>query len=243
MARMMKRCLLGLGGNIGDVDRAFEECTQQLNDGTTEVTAVSSVHRTEPVGSSAGAQYRNAAVQLETALSPAALHRRLTDIEAGFGRDRTIHWGPRALDLDLLLYGDEIIATPVLTVPHPALWYRRFVLDPLAEIAADAVHPEKQLTIRDLRERLFERPLTIGLAGGTESQRKTLIDELTERCDLTVRILHWSPDNACVLIPWLGAHGASCVRFEELPKVARLNLAATTDAVESLYWVIQSALG
>jgi pantoate--beta-alanine ligase len=110
--------------------------------------AVSSFHETAPVGGPPGqANYFNAAVAIETKLSPADLQGMLAAIEQKLGRTRAERWGPRTVDLDLLLYGDSTIETPELTIPHPRMAERRFVLAPAAEIAADLQHPRTGKTI------------------------------------------------------------------------------------------------
>ncbi len=120
---------------------------------------------TAPIGRAAGARFLNAAAELTTVLTPLALLERLQEIEADLGRTRNVRWGARTIDLDLLLWGEEVIHTPRLTVPHPALWQRRFVLDPLAEIAPDAWHPVFRLKVADLRDRLLTRPLPLAIIG------------------------------------------------------------------------------
>ena len=120
------------------------------------VTAVSSFHTTAPVGYLDQPDFVNAAALLQTQLGPLDLLRALLAIEHAMGRDRGLvpAKGPRIIDLDLLLYagpeGDLILAGPELTLPHPALHERRFVLEPLAEIAPHWVHPVRQLTAQDL---------------------------------------------------------------------------------------------
>ena len=123
------------------------------------VRKVSSFHETEPVGGPPGqGKYLNAAAVLETTLDPLELLQVLQEIEAQFGRVRTVRWGERTLDLDLLLFDDRIIDTPELTIPHPRLRVRRFVLEPLAEIAPEAVDPVTKRTIADLLADLDQGP-------------------------------------------------------------------------------------
>ena len=197
-----------------------------------EVRQVSSSFRTPPMGQEAGEPYLNAAAELEANCPPLELLDHLQAIEIRHGRERTQHWGPRTLDLDLLLYGEEVLAHPRLTLPHPGCWYRRFVLDPLAEIAPDVVHPIKKRTIGELRARLLERPLRVGLAGGEPADRKRLAEELSAGFS-HVQISLWTPadKNLPTLLLWLGHPGDQTLSFAELPRLARLDLAGFPEPV------------
>lgn len=176
----MTRCFIALGGNVGDVEQTFRRALDLLGaHPKIELVRESSRYRTAAMGGNAGGDYLNAVAELETELSPRDLLQVLQQIEEECGRVRTVRWGPRTLDLDLLLYGDEVISEPDLQVPHPASWYRRFVLDPLAEIAPDIVHPEQLTTIAEVRHRLLERPLPVAVAGGEQATRAALIETLT----------------------------------------------------------------
>lgn len=151
--------MIGLGSNLGD-RRAFLEGATEALAATPGIVGlrVSAFRETEPVGGPAGqGAYLNAAALLETTLDPFELLRVLQAIETRFGRVRTIRWGERTLDLDLLLYGDRIIETSELTVPHPRLAERRFVLEPLSEIAPGAIEPRSGRRVSELLENL-DRP-------------------------------------------------------------------------------------
>jgi 2-amino-4-hydroxy-6-hydroxymethyldihydropteridine diphosphokinase len=151
---------IGLGSNLGDRRATLEGAIAALaRTSGVHVQKVSSFHETEPVGGPPGqGKYLNAAAVIETDLDAHGLLRVLEAIEAQFGRIRSVHWGERTLDLDLLLFGEEIISTLELTVPHPRLRVRRFVLEPLAEVAPEAVDPVTKRTIADLLAALEKGP-------------------------------------------------------------------------------------
>ncbi len=116
----------------------------------------SSFYRTEPVGFTSQGWFINGVVHVETVLEPQDLLIELLRIEILFGRERKERWGPRILDLDLLFYGDLIVETPLLTLPHPRICERRFVLEPSAEIVPSKVHPARQKTVAELLRELNE---------------------------------------------------------------------------------------
>jgi len=137
------RAYVALGANLGERERTLQAAVAALGeeDGI-EVVAVSTLRETEPVGVGEQPRYLNGAVALETTLTARELLERLLAVEQRFGRVRIAgEHGPRTLDLDLLLYGDDVIDDPELTVPHPRLHERRFVLEPLAELAPGLVIP------------------------------------------------------------------------------------------------------
>jgi 2-amino-4-hydroxy-6-hydroxymethyldihydropteridine diphosphokinase len=137
------RAYVGLGANLGDREGTLRAAVDALaaEEGI-EVVAVSTLRETEPVGVGEQPGYLNGAVELETTLTARELLDRLLAVEQRFGRVRVPgEHGPRTLDLDLLLYGDEVIDEPGLTVPHPRLHERRYVLEPLAELARGLVVP------------------------------------------------------------------------------------------------------
>ena len=159
----MTTCLIGLGGNLGNVPQTIVGALQSLSRVPgVRVERWSSFYQTAPVGDAAGSEFTNAAAQLETTLTARDLLSCLLAVENELGRERNVEWGPRTLDLDLLFFGDDVIdELPVLHVPHSGCWYRRFVLDPLFELAPDFVHPEKQQSITQLRDRLMVRPFRV----------------------------------------------------------------------------------
>jgi 2-amino-4-hydroxy-6-hydroxymethyldihydropteridine diphosphokinase len=146
---------IGLGSNLGDRDENLRRALERLS----ELGPVrsSSFHETDPVGVTDQPKFLNAAAELSTDLSAGDLLKALLAIERELGRDRSREerWGPRTLDLDLLLYDDLVIDEPGLTVPHPRLAERRFVLEPLQELAPGLVLPDGA-PVRDLLSRPIE---------------------------------------------------------------------------------------
>ncbi len=150
---MEHRAYLSLGSNLGDRVANLREAISRLREAGT-VARVSSLYETEPVEMKEQPWFVNCVVELRTTLPPLVLMRTLLDVEKAMGRERTQPKGPRKIDLDLLLYDDETVNTEELTLPHPAMHERRFVLVPLAEIAPLAIHPESRKTAWQLLEML-----------------------------------------------------------------------------------------
>ena len=144
----MERVYIGIGANLGrtreTVEAAIAALEQLAGTGRHER---SRLYRTAAEGPGEQPDYVNAAMSFDTDLPPADLMDRLHRIEAHFGRERTTRWGPRTLDLDLLIHGDRIIDDPALTVPHPRIQERGFVLAPLADLAPDLRHPVLRETV------------------------------------------------------------------------------------------------
>lgn len=152
----MIECYVGLGSNLGDRSGNLAEAAGRMErDPALFLRRVSRVYETEPLGPPQP-RYLNAVVQVDTLLSPRALLRRLLAIEEQMGRVRRERWGPRTLDLDLLLFGDRLVTEPGLSVPHPHLHERAFALAPLCDLAPAALHPGLRTTFEQLLEALPE---------------------------------------------------------------------------------------
>ena len=138
----MPTAYVGLGANLGDRDASIGDALRLLGGrvGVT-VVAVSALRETDPVGRLEQPRFLNGAAELDTTLPPRELLEALLDVEHQLGRERRERWGPRTIDLDLLLYGDAELDEPGLTVPHPRMHERRFVLEPLAELEPELVIP------------------------------------------------------------------------------------------------------
>jgi 2-amino-4-hydroxy-6-hydroxymethyldihydropteridine diphosphokinase len=149
---------IGLGSNMG---KPLDHCREAIEylkiiKGS-HVLRCSSFYRTEPVGFLDQEWFINAVTEIRTSLAAQDLMQELQTIEGRMGRQKPVKWGPRIIDLDILLYGQEVILTDILTVPHPELHKRRFVLEPLYEIAPYAIHPAFGVSVAGLMERLTDK--------------------------------------------------------------------------------------
>src|ERR1700716_1403613 len=150
---MQETAYLSLGSNLGDREGHLRDAIFRLGS-EGRVAAVSSFYETEPVEVTAQPWFLNCAIALETTKTPEVLMMSILRIEQEMGRKREQKKGPRTIDIDILLFGSVVIDTAELTVPHPAMHQRRFVLEPLAEIAPEELHPQFNKTVRELVEAL-----------------------------------------------------------------------------------------
>ena len=141
---------IGLGSNLGDRHRNCLRAIELLTQNGLPAAKQSSMHETEPWGVTQQPEFVNMVVETGTDLAPIKLLKMLKKIEKDMGRQDTIKWGPRIIDLDILLYDDIILKTDSLTIPHPLMHEREFVLGPLAELAGDLIHPVLKKSIADL---------------------------------------------------------------------------------------------
>ena len=202
--------LIALGANLGDRGETVTQAIDQLAaDPHFTLLARSSLLVTKPVGGPAGQpDFINAAAKYETSLTPDQVHQKLIEVEQQHGRVRNLRWGARSLDLDLLLYDSEIRREPQLTLPHPRMSFRRFVMQPAAEIAAEMFHPQLQTTIGDLWQQLACSPPVVEIATPPGPTAWRLCAEVQNRLGqhvvFTPPAEHW-PESADQL-PSLLAH-------------------------------------
>ncbi len=148
---------LSLGSNVGERAKNLQDAIAALADAGVEVSRISSIYETEPVDLREQPWFLNCVVEAQTNLPPLELLQALRAIEARMGSKKLVAKGPRLIDMDILLYGDETIDTPELQVPHPRMHLRRFVLAPLAEIAPRARHPVSGLTAAEMLARAADK--------------------------------------------------------------------------------------
>jgi 2-amino-4-hydroxy-6-hydroxymethyldihydropteridine diphosphokinase len=160
------KAYIALGSNLGDRAGYLLLALSRVSSlPQTRLSRLSHVYETDPIGPPGQGRYLNMVAEIETSLEPQFLMRALLDVERSLGRERQERWGARTIDLDLLLYGDAVMETPLLTLPHPRLPQRAFVLAPLCDLIPEARHPNSAETYRALLEgvdsggvRVWEKP-------------------------------------------------------------------------------------
>ena len=162
---MKKTVYLSLGSNLGDRAKNLQDAIAALRKAGISVKRISSMYETEPVDYLDQPWFLNCALEAETELAALDLLQAVRGIEAQMGSKKLIAKGPRLIDIDILLYGNEIVDTPELQVPHPRMHLRRFVLEPLAEVAPSVQHPVSHLSISELLARTPDKSAVRVAAG------------------------------------------------------------------------------
>lgn len=181
----MARSLIALGSNLGDQAAQLDAAIAAI-DGlpSTRLLTTSRQHTTQPIGGPSGqAPFTNAAAVLETQLQPLELLEALLDIETAGGRQRGDRWAARNIDLDLLLYEEQVIHAPQLELPHPRMSFRPFMLDPAVEIAGDWHHPLLTATLAELHAQLHSGDNALVVYGGSAADREFFAAQVSKRCD------------------------------------------------------------
>lgn len=252
-----ERCLIALGGNQAVSQDVFQGAMESLSGQGLELVRLSGCYSTRPVGQNAGDEFLNAAALVLTDLPAGEVLRCLHRTEEEFGRRRTIHWGPRTLDLDLILYGQQVVCRPDLVVPHPAMWYRRFVLQPAAEIAGELQNPLLGCSVQELWGQLCPRPLQLEIdwwAQGSDSIRHELLQRVARRWpDSQVRLLDAVPgtpvgDGACLRIRLIGGPRPEDLEYSKQPRHSRFRAIDVIEAdpsriVQSVEEILDAMLG
>jgi len=158
----MQRVFIGIGSNLGDTIGNCKIALDEIEN-FAEIVRISSLYETEPVGNEDQPNFINSVVEINTDLSPHELLTHLKSIEDKLGRVRGEKWGPRVIDLDIIFYDDLVMKYDDLIIPHPRAHLRRFVLEPICEIAPDFIHPELETSILELLEKLGDSKMVIKL--------------------------------------------------------------------------------
>ncbi len=154
----MVRVFIGLGSNIGEREKYLETALTQLREHPAiKIFKISKNYETEPEGYITQPRFINAVAELETPLPPEILLEELQEIEKKVGRTKSVKWGPREIDLDILVYGDQEFCSEKLQLPHPLIAERVFVLEPLTEIAPEIIHPVHKKSFKELLNILQEK--------------------------------------------------------------------------------------
>jgi 2-amino-4-hydroxy-6-hydroxymethyldihydropteridine diphosphokinase len=153
--KIMAKVFIGIGSNLGNREINCGNAINLLMDSGISVLKRSAMIETKPWGVTDQPEFLNMVIEIETDLQPDALLTLLKKTECDVGRTDTVRWGPRVIDLDILLYGDSVLKTPQMEIPHPRISEREFVLRPLAEIAPDTIHPVLGKSIKTLLEEVI----------------------------------------------------------------------------------------
>lgn len=221
-----------MGGNLGDVAATLSAAEARLAaHPQIQVVATSRRYRTAPVGADAGTAFLNSAVAIETDLEPLVLLDYVQSIENGLGRVRTVHWGPRTLDADLLFAKPAcVMTTPRLTLPHPHLWYRRFVLEPLSDIAEEVVVKPYGKTVNELASRWRRSDWRVGVFSSCALPDAT-VRAVAERFP-SRGIIPWTPDQSRPeLLAVFGSAAGITPPFLTLPEDSRAAAQSLIDAI------------
>lgn len=240
----MNRAFVGFGANLGEPEKVFSDLKGLLTQAEhTDLVAASPLARTQPVGGPAGQpDYCNACLELETDLSARQLLNHLLELEAQIGRVRIERWGPRTVDLDLLLFGSEVVDEPELSVPHPRMHLRRFVLEPLAAFAPEARHPLLGLTARELLAAMNDRSEQLVLFLGDDEE---LARFATKRLMVQVGfagVVRCSPKTLRLQCQRIGGRiiGAFAPEFAEFSSKIGWVIVAPPAPVEPVHWETQT---
>jgi 2-amino-4-hydroxy-6-hydroxymethyldihydropteridine diphosphokinase len=178
----MPTCLLGLGSNLGDREATLRAALREIDAlPNARLVRHSTLIHSRPIGSPGQQEFLNGAALVETTIEPLRLLEHLQRIESRHGRERAERWAARTLDIDLLLYGDEVIETPTLTVPHLRMAFRRFVLTPAVEIAPKMIHSVIGWPLERLRLHLDAARDEIVLLSPSQTIRDELAKQLTDQ--------------------------------------------------------------
>ena len=167
---MKKRAYLCLGSNLAGRRRSIERALEEIRAEGVEVTRVSSLYESEPVDVTNQPWFLNCVAEVESELMPLQLLHRMQRVEQRLGRRRGVRRGPRTIDIDILLFGNHIVHTPVLTIPHPRMTERRFVLEPMRELAPELRHPVSRRTMTELLSEVRDRSRVERTAGPDDAR-------------------------------------------------------------------------
>ncbi len=165
----MSRVFIGIGSNLGDRPSYCKSAVHELS-AFANIVNISPLYETEPVDKEDQPEFVNGVVEIDTDLSPHELLTEINSIEQKLGRVREEKWGPRTIDLDIIFYDDIVVEDKDLEIPHPRAHLRRFVLEPLCEIAPEFIHPIYKLSARDLLNNIDDNKRVVRLDESTASQ-------------------------------------------------------------------------